>query len=938
MKYEEMELCKGITAARQSAGIAGANILECAPNIALIDIPEDRIGIVALLTNAHELHRRMGAVVRRVYNSQMAKVIEQPNNCLEWKKLLLLPVVLFCKKVDLTIRASMIESINLINANRWDLITLDRFELKLLKQEDIMDVEDAVARAAQKMEARASELMAKGMASKAHRLVTRESIPGRIESSAEEKVQQLRDMHPPVGPHNVSDETINKIRTFRALPEQRIDVDAIKVRNIINKANFMVTAGIDKIQMEHLKILIGVGDISKLDEQEFAKRLTKVIEFIVNAEVPDETMPAIRDIELLGLPKGVDKVRPIGLNTMLRKIASIVVEELTSKPQGADERISFAERYFKDLQFQGRQNGTEIVIGLTTGFVDRNKSFDLFAMDAANGFNAASRITGLANILELCPRVLPFYRSMYGPDYVTHAFYRTQDNGIEVIDVLEGATQGDVCSTFFYSMMIHEFVKKVDAQTTPNCRGFTGFFVDDGNLVADHASMLLKVKYVLQEGPKVGYHLQTKKGALLLGLCDSYDEALGRKNAYVDLGISPDIIKIHPDNLRQLTDSTDIEAKSAEYGAKILGAYIGSEAYVTSQFQAKTQELREAAQKICGLKDNQMKCLLLTKCFSHKVTYLQRTHSPDTPGLANLLTEFTGFQKDIVCSMLNDPNHEWWSPNNLPDIIFRQMQLHIKDSGLGLGFQDEIANIAYVASIVDVLPTMRKFWPEIDADMDEDGGQHFQAFRRALRHVQNIVEDPDLDADFLRKLSRSDLVKAGETTVQNFLSSKIRSPLKSRFIACLSGDHLKWVQSLDSSTAGLWLTAMPKSTGTRMDSGSFTAALIIRFRLPAPYYVFGSARCTCYNRTLLDEYGYHLTMGCGKDGFRNKAHNAVQRILRDACVLSGYPTKLEERGAFQANNPDCNMRPDLTVIGAPIKGPVKLLLDVSITHPLGRAR
>ena len=525
---------------------------------------------------------------------------------------------------------------------------------------------------------------------------------------------------------------------------------------------------------------------------------------------------------------------------------------------------------------------------------------------------------------------------MYGPDYVTHAFYRTQDNGIEVIDVLEGATQGDVCSTFFYSMMIHEFVKKVDAQTTPNCRGFTGFFVDDGNLVADHASMLLKVKYVLQEGPKVGYHLQTKKGALLLGLCDSYDEALGRKNAYVDLGISPDIIKIHPDNLRQLTDSPDIEVKSAEYGAKILGAYIGSEAYVTSQFQAKTQELREAAQKICCLKDNQMKCLLLTKCFSHKVTYLQRTHSPDTPGLANLLTEFTGFQKDIVCSMLNDPNHEWWSPNNLPDIIFRQMQLHIKDSGLGLGFQDEIANIAYVASIVDVLPTMRKFWPEIDADMDEDGGQHFQAFRRALRHVQNIVEDPNLDADFLRKLSRSDLVKAGETTVQNFLSSKIRSPLKSRFMACLSGDHLKWVQSLDSSTAGLWLTAMPKSTGTRMDSGSFTAALIIRFRLPAPYYVFGSARCTCYNRTLLDEFGYHLTMGCGKDGFRNKAHNAVQRILRDACVLSGYPTKLEERGAFQANNPDCNMRPDLTVIGAPIKGPVKLLLDVSITHPLGR--
>ena len=61
--------------------------------------------------------------------------------------------------------------------------------------------------------------------------------------------------------------------------------------------------------------------------------------------------------------------------------------------------------------------------------------------------------------------------------------------------------------------------------------------------------MLQVIKYVLEEGPKYGYHLKFTKGAYLMGRCGNCDEALRRKQALVDIGLSEDIIYIHPDDV-----------------------------------------------------------------------------------------------------------------------------------------------------------------------------------------------------------------------------------------------------------------------------------------------------------------------------------------------------------------------------------------------------
>ena len=41
---------------------------------------------------------------------------------------------------------------------------------------------------------------------------------------------------------------------------------------------------------------------------------------------------------------------------------------------------------------------------------------------------------------------------------------------------------------------------------------FTKFFVDDGNICADFETMILAIEYILEHGPKYGYHMSLSKG------------------------------------------------------------------------------------------------------------------------------------------------------------------------------------------------------------------------------------------------------------------------------------------------------------------------------------------------------------------------------------------------------------------------------------------
>jgi hypothetical protein len=80
--------------------------------------------------------------------------------------------------------------------------------------------------------------------------------------------------------------------------------------------------------------------------------------------------------------------------------------------------------------------------------------------------------------------------------------------------------------------------------------------------------MIEAIQFINREGPKYGYTINFNKGTYLLGKSESIEVAAYRKNKLTELGLSPSIIVIHPDNVLPV----DLETTLKNYGLTILGS------------------------------------------------------------------------------------------------------------------------------------------------------------------------------------------------------------------------------------------------------------------------------------------------------------------------------------------------------------------------------
>ena len=89
------------------------------------------------------------------------------------------------------------------------------------------------------------------------------------------------------------------------------------------KSKNMIRPGLDKLRYEHLKAFVGHLNEPLPDEERFCKNLACLITIILRGQEPSELLPALRDNEIIAIPKGHTDVRPIGIGLTFRKIASI---------------------------------------------------------------------------------------------------------------------------------------------------------------------------------------------------------------------------------------------------------------------------------------------------------------------------------------------------------------------------------------------------------------------------------------------------------------------------------------------------------------------------------------------------------------------------------------------------------------------------------------
>ncbi len=78
-------------------------------------------------------------------------------------------------------------------------------------------------------------------------------------------------------------------------------------------------------------------------------------------------------------------------------------------------------------------------------------------------------------------------------------------------------------------------------------------YVDDAYFCGPPEVTQVAFNFLLEEGPKYGYHIKANKGSMLLGKYASVDEAITDFNAFKEF-INPAVIHMHPDNLREAVE------------------------------------------------------------------------------------------------------------------------------------------------------------------------------------------------------------------------------------------------------------------------------------------------------------------------------------------------------------------------------------------------
>ena len=139
---------------------------------------------------------------------------------------------------------------------------------------------------------------------------------------------------------------------------------------------------------------------------------------------------------------------------------------------------------------------------------------------------------------------------IYGKD--AQSFVLANDGFIDSIDSKEGVQQGDVMAMWLYSLTIHPLVERVqDILLGCNSSCLNMWYADDGNVRApfDLTCKLINLITESDEGKTFGYFLKLTKCKYLIGKYDSLNEAIRRKDYFLQLGFNHECVLIHPDNL-----------------------------------------------------------------------------------------------------------------------------------------------------------------------------------------------------------------------------------------------------------------------------------------------------------------------------------------------------------------------------------------------------
>jgi hypothetical protein len=172
--------------------------------------------------------------------------------------------------------------------------------------------------------------------------------------------------------------------------------------------------------------------------------MASALTLLVQGYVPGEITNLLRANELVAIPKSNNDVRPIGIGSCLRKIASKCAFNSISR--------EFQRQHFAGKQYVMERQGMETILHSLMCKREVNPHWDLFAIDADNALNSANRMVGLLEVSKRVKVLLPLMRAMYLGN--SDGWYLGPEGGNEAVLSQAGYHQGDVLATWMYIIII----------------------------------------------------------------------------------------------------------------------------------------------------------------------------------------------------------------------------------------------------------------------------------------------------------------------------------------------------------------------------------------------------------------------------------------------------------------------------------------------------
>jgi len=441
--------------------------------------------------------------------------------------------------------------------------------------------------------------------------------------------------------------------------------------------------------------------------------------------------------------------------------------------------------------------------------------------------------------------------------------------------------------------------------------GYSRALADDITSAASMQTTLDILIFSKTEGPKSGCIPSLTKQSYLLPEMQTTEEALEWKQKFVDQGIEPQNIKIHPNNY-DFEAGTQTVSDFDDYYVEICGVPVGSREGKISFIDEKMNKLEEDVRQLYLIDSVKLKWNILLYVIPQRLSFMIRTITPDIVN-GYVLPRYNIMLRNFLAHLC-----ELQDGMQLSDLSFHIARVKGALGGFGLGFLEDQIYTSFVASITASMPEIFLAHPEIKEMVvskingDKYGGnkshtmtQYFEAIQYLADKGVTLKEEETITLQGLVGLSKADY-----KGLQHELSKVLQLQRQQEVLDMMGNDHVKVAVFVSGQTqnAYCWMKVMAEKTEELMvENKTFSHMMRRRGAVPEPN-IGEDSLCHCSKEVLFDRHSLHADMchtlnGKGRVQVATELQNTTYSMCRQArLAVKLEKTLIKEDNEYQRNH------------------------------------